>query len=190
MKYLCRINYRVEVYTTCSWDIAVKHHTIFQFASIETRHSVTFRGKWSLISMLQDFLGEFWLLQRWNVNLILQSRFSWRIWLLQRWNVNLILQSIFTLSFNLCTVTPVHIQLFQFTLSDQSLKPIWQDQSGIWDLNLFLLLFVKTRKAILIVFSASMSISRWQPQKPKINSNLPIPPFSLVPYPWSFDPTT
>ena len=77
------------MYTTCSWDIAVKHHTIFQFASIETRHSVTFRGKWSLISMLQDFLGEFWLLQRWNVNLILQS--------------------IFTLSFNLCTVTPVHI---------------------------------------------------------------------------------
>ena len=89
MKYLCRINYRVEVYTTCSWDIAVKHHTIFQFASIETRHSVTFRGKWSLISMLQDFLGEFWLLQRWNINLILRS--------------------IFTSSFNLCTVTPVHI---------------------------------------------------------------------------------
>ena len=89
MKYLCRINYRVEVYTTCSWDIAVKHHTIFQFASIETRHSVTFWGKWSFISMLQDFLGEFWLLQRWNVNLIPQS--------------------IFTLSFNLCTITPVHI---------------------------------------------------------------------------------
>ena len=88
---MCRINYKVEVYTTCSWDIAVKHHTIFQFASIETRHSVTFRGKWSLISMLQDFLGEFWLLQRWNVNLILQS--------------------IFTLSFNLCTVTPVHNQI-------------------------------------------------------------------------------
>ena len=40
-----------------------------------------------------------------------------------------------------------------------------------------------TRKAILIVFSASMSISRRQPRKPKINSNLPIPPFGLVPYP-------
>ena len=32
--------------------------------------------------------------------------------------------------------------------------------------------------------------SSLQPRKPKINSNLPIPPFGLVPYPWSFDPTT
>ena len=28
-----------------------------------------------------------------------------------------------------------NIQLFQFTLSDQSLKPTRQDQRGIWDLN-------------------------------------------------------
>ena len=27
------------------------------------------------------------------------------------------------------------IQLFQFTLSDQSLKPTRQDRRGIWDLN-------------------------------------------------------
>ena len=47
---------------------------------------------------------------------------------------------------------------------------------------LFLLLFVKTRKAILIVFSASMSISRQQPRKPKMNSNLPILSFDLVAY--------
>ena len=29
----------------------------------------------------------------------------------------------------------VYIQLFQFTLSDQSLKPTRQDRRGIWDLN-------------------------------------------------------
>ena len=29
----------------------------------------------------------------------------------------------------------MNIQLFQFTLSDQSLKPTRQDRRGIWDLN-------------------------------------------------------
>ena len=29
----------------------------------------------------------------------------------------------------------IYIQLFQFTLSDQSLKPTRQDRRGIWDLN-------------------------------------------------------
>ena len=32
-------------------------------------------------------------------------------------------------------MTGIVIQLFQFTLSDQSLKPTRQDRRGIWDLN-------------------------------------------------------
>ena len=53
----------------------------------------------------------------------------------------------------------MNIQLFQFTLSDQSLKPTRQDRRGIWDLNERM----KEMLAILIVFSASMSISHRQP---------------------------
>ena len=33
------------------------------------------------------------------------------------------------------TTDGLNIQLFQFTLSDQSLKPTRQDRRGIWDLN-------------------------------------------------------